>query len=326
MDNQRRILVTGGCGYVGSVLVPKLARKYPVVVLDTLWFGNPLKGIKNVTCVHGDIRDRGLMYSLLDGVTDVIHLASIANDPSAELDPALTWAVNQGATENLVRAARERGGRRFIYASTSSVYGVKEEEKVTEDLPLTPVTVYAKSKAESEKSVLGAASPDFTTVALRSATVCGVSPRMRFDVIVNIMARLAVTQRLITVHGGGQYRPNVHIEDITDLYVALLEAPAEKLNGKVYNFGGPNHTVLEIAQMAQEEIGGEIKIDPNAIDPRSYRITSELIKKELGLEPKRTIRQAIRDIKKAFDQGMFPNPDDPMYYNIRTMKAVLSTV
>jgi len=322
MTAEKHILVTGGCGYIGTVLVPKLASKYRVTVVDSMMFGNHLPGMENVATVKGDIRDYTLMRSLLSSCTDVIHLASIANDPCSELDPAITQSVNRDAVEHLVRAAKEQDIRRFINASSSAVYGVKEEEFVTEDLSLNPLTLYARLKAETEEIVANATSKGFVTLSIRSATVCGVSPRMRFDVIVNMMAKMAIAGGAITVNGGDQYRPNIHIQDITDLYLFLLEIPVEKLNGRVFNAGAKNHTVLEIAQMAQEEAGGIIYLDSNVTDNRSYRISSGLIRRELGWEPRRTIRDAIKDIKRAFDEGMFPNPDDDIYYNIRTMKAL----
>jgi len=316
----KKILVTGGCGYVGSVLVPKLAGRYQVKVLDSMLFGNHLSPMPNVNVVEGDIRDKGLIRSLLSGATDVIHLAAIANDPCSDLEPAITYEVNRNAVIDLVRMAKECGVSRFINASTSSVYGVKEEESVTEDLTLEPITLYARLKAEIEEIVGSASGDGFNTVSIRSATVCGVSPRMRFDVIVNIMTKLAIADGRITVHGGDQYRPNVHIDDITDLYVSLLEIPAEMINGKVYNFGSTNYTVKEIARMAHEETGAIIDINTNVTDNRSYRISSAKIKSELGLEPKKTIQQGIKDIKHAFASGFFPDPDNSRYYNIKTMK------
>ncbi len=320
----KRVLVTGGCGYIGSVLVPKLAQKYPVTVVDSMFFGNHLLPMKNLTVVKGDIRDTTLMRSLLSKATDVIHLASIANDPSAELDPTLTYSINRDAVAQLVSAAKECGVRRFINASSSSVYGVKEEESVTEDLSLEPITLYAKLKAETEEIIARATSDEFTTVSIRAATVCGNSPRMRFDVIVNIMAKAAITNGVVTVEGGSQYRPNIHIDDITDLYAMLVEVPDNKITGKVFNAGSVNHTVKEIAEMAREEIGAAIKINANVIDSRSYRISSEKIKRELGFETKKTIRRAIGDIKQAFANGSYPDHNNSVYYNVRTMKDILA--
>jgi len=321
---ERRIVVTGGCGYIGSILVPKLAQKYRVTALDSMLFGNHLKQTENLTVIEGDIRDAQLMRSLLTDATDVIHLAAVSNDPSSDLDPAITISVNRDAVEGLANMAKECGVQRFINASSSSVYGVKEEESVTEDLSLEPITLYAKLKAETEKIIANAGGNGLTTVSIRSATVCGVSPRMRFDVIVNILAKSAIVNGVITVHGGEQYRPNIHIDDITDLYVLLLEMPGEKIDGKVFNVGSTNHRVKEIAEMARAEIGAEIHIDQNVNDNRSYRISSDKIKRELGFEPPRTIRQAFKDIKDAFASGMFPNPDDDIYYNVKTVKAKMA--
>ena len=321
---RKRVLVTGGGGYVGSVLVPKLADKYQVTVLDNMIFGNHLPDIQNLNVVQGDIRDQQLLLSLLPGNEVVIHLAAIANDPCSDLDPDVTYQVNRGAVIKLVAAAKSCGVNRFINASTSSVYGVKEEDTVTEDLVLEPITLYAKLKAETEQIIADATGDDFVTVSIRSATVCGVSPRMRFDVIVNILSKLALVNGVITVHGGDQYRPNIHIDDVTDLYVMLVEAPAAKINGKVFNVGSTNHTVKEIADMVHEEMAAAIMVDTNITDNRSYRISSEKIKNELGFQPKKTIREAIRDIKNAFNTGMFPDPDDSVYYNIKTMKESLA--
>jgi len=323
---ERHILLTGGCGYIGSILAPKLARKHRVTILDSQIFGNHLPPLKNITVVKGDIRDTDTVSSLLAGKTEVIHLASIANDPCSDLNPALTNAVNRDAVKNLVDLARESGVQRFINASSSSVYGVKEEESVTEDLSLEPLTLYAQTKVEGEEIVSAATSPDFITVSLRSATVCGVSPRMRFDVVVNIMTKAAIANGCIIVHGGDQYRPNVHIDDITDLYAALIELPAEKISGKIYNFGSTNHTLAEIAWIVHEEIGAPIDTETNVTDNRSYRISSEKIRNELGIVPRKTIRQAIQDIHNAFKAGVFPESEDSVYYNIRTMKEQLDGI
>ncbi len=323
-DFGKRILVTGGCGYIGSVLVPKLAQKHQVTVLDSMLFGNHLPIIQNVDVVKGDIRDLSLLLAMLPGNDVVIHLAAIANDPCSDLEPSITYEVNRDAVIQLVNAAKNCGVKRFINASTSSVYGVKEEADVTEELVLEPITLYAKLKAETEKIVADASGNGFATMSVRSATVCGVSPRMRFDVIVNILAKLAIANGVITVHGGNQYRPNIHIEDITDLYSMLVEAPVEKINGKVFNVGSTNYTVKEIADMVHEEMNAAILIDTNITDNRSYRISSEKIKNELGFQPNRTIRQAIKDTKDAFNLGMFPDPDNSIYYNLRTMKELFA--
>ena len=318
-----RVLVTGGAGYVGSVLVPKLAREYEVTVLDACIFGQPTWRDEHIRMVCGDIRDRTAVAEALQGAQAVIHLAALGNDPASDLDEAATRAINYDATGTLVDASHAAGVQRFIYASSSSVYGVKEEEHVTEELSLEPITLYARLKAEAEEFMVRAASADFTTTSVRAATVCGVSPRQRFDVIVNIMARLAETTGRITVFGGNQYRPNVHIDDLTDAYVALLEAPAGAINGRAFNIGATNHTVLEIAEMTQRICGGEAVVDHNVQDERSYRIDSSLIREAIGFEVTRGIDDAIRDPHNAFAAGRFGDHDDERYYDVRATKRWL---
>ncbi|MFH1358695.1 MAG: NAD-dependent epimerase/dehydratase family protein [archaeon] len=323
-QDSKKVLVTGGAGYVGAVLVPKLIKKgYDVRVVDLMLFGSEgLDAVKHkCEIIKGDIRDEKVLEKCLEGVGSVIHLAAISNDPCGNLDPEVTKQVNLYATEELVKLAKKRGVKRFIHASSSSVYGIKEEPNVTEDLPLEPITIYSKTKAESEEIIVQEASPEFTTVAIRLATVCGYSPRQRLDVIVNIMASKAITNKKIIVNGGDQKRPNIHIEDITDLYIDLLTAPKEKISGQVFNFGTENHTLNELAEIVKKTIGGDIEIEkkPYTSDSRSYSISSEKIKKVLGITPKRTIRDAVLDLKKAFENNLIPNPDDTIYSNVKKM-------
>lgn len=321
-DFRNKVLVTGGCGYVGSVLVPKLANEFEVVVLDSMLFGNYLPSVPNISIVEGDMRDNQLVHSVLSGCTDVIHLAAIANDPCCDLDPRITYEVNKNAVIDLVEIAKNCGVRRFINASTGSVYGIKEEESVTEDLTLEPTTLYAKLKAETEEIVRSASNENFTTISIRSGTVFGLSPRMRFDLIINIMTKSAMVDGKIIVHGGKQYRSTVHIDDLTDLFCSLVEIPKEMINGKIYNFGSANYTAREIADMVREETGVVIHIDTDITDNRSIRMSSERIEHELGFKPKKTVRQGISEIKNAFGKGYFANPNDNKYYNIRVMKEI----
>jgi nucleoside-diphosphate-sugar epimerase len=321
----RNVLVTGGAGYVGAVLVPKLLDQgYHVTVLDWFLYGeNPDHA--NLTKIKGDLRDHKTVAKTLQNIDAVIHLACISNDPSFELNPELSRTINFDATKNLVDAAISSGVKRFIFASSSSVYGVKQELKVTEDLPLEPLTDYSKYKALSEKYILTKQSPDFTVLILRPATVCGYSPRMRLDLTVNILTIQALVNKKITVYGGSQARPNIHISDMTDLYVRTLEYPDGKIQGKIYNAGYENYTVLEIANMVKQELHDReisISIEPTN-DLRSYRIDSGKIRRELGFTPQYTVSSAIGDIARAYKQGLLPNPtDNPVYYNIRTMKSV----
>jgi nucleoside-diphosphate-sugar epimerase len=324
------VLVTGGGGYVGAVLVPKLlAAGYAVTVLDWYAYGDVLgavAGSADLRQIKGDIRDPSAVAAALQGCDAVIHLACISNDPSFELDPALGKSVNYDATVSLIDASVAAGIRRFVYASSSSVYGVKEEDRVTEDLPLTPLTDYSKYKALSEAYLHHRAAGRMPYVILRPATVCGVSPRMRFDLTVNILTLQALATGEITVFGGGQQRPGIHIDDMTDLYVKALGYPDRLIDGKTYNAGYENHTVRETADMVRRIIGPasvRITVKPT-VDTRSYHICSDLIRTELGFVPTHTVEDAIRDIRQAYRAGMFPDAmTDARYYNIRTMKAVL---
>ncbi|MEK7373074.1 MAG: SDR family oxidoreductase [candidate division NC10 bacterium] len=325
----RHVLVTGGAGYVGAVLVPKLlAHGYRVTVVDLYIFGEAalasVSGHPELRQVKGDIRDRALLERELTGVDAVIHLACISNDPSFELNPALGKSINYDAFLPLVDISKDRGVRRFIYASSSSVYGIRQEESVTEDLPLTPLTDYSRYKALCEEVLLRAQAPGFTTLILRPATVCGDSPRLRLDLTVNILTNLAVNTGRITVFGGAQKRPNIHIEDVTDLYVQALEWDDARIAGETFNAGYENHTVAALAEMVREVVGREqvsIETTP-ANDHRSYHISSEKIKRALGFEPRHTVEDAVRDLTQAFRAGRIPDSmDDPRYYNIKTMLA-----
>jgi nucleoside-diphosphate-sugar epimerase len=325
----RTVLVTGGAGYVGSVLVPKLLnRGYRVKVLDLYLYGDhvldAVTDSAKLEQIKGDIRDRSLLKSILPGCDAVIHLACISNDPSFELDPQLGKSINYDAFPALVALSKSAGVRRFIYASSSSVYGVKDTENVTEDLPLEPLTDYSKYKALCEEVLLKERESGFATLVLRPATVCGYSPRVRLDLTVNILTHHAVSHRHISVFGGRQMRPNIHIEDVTDLYLRSLEWPEELIDGKIYNAGYHNHTVAEIADIVRSVVGNDVKIHTTSTDDmRSYHISSERIRREIGFVPSRSIEDAVSDLLAAFDTGKIPNPaTDIRYYNIKTMQSL----
>lgn len=326
----KRVLVTGGAGYAGCILVPKLLSKgYSVKVLDLYIYGEDVlrevENNPNLEQVKGDIRDKKLLEKVITGVDAVIHLACISNDPSYELNPALGKSINYDAFLDLVDVSKRSGVRRFIYASSSSVYGIKEEENVTEDLSLNPLTDYSKYKALGEEVLLKEQTSDFIPVIIRLATICGYSPRMRLDLTVNILTNLAVNRGKITVFGGDQKRPNIHIEDITDLYLNLLEYPQDLIKGKIFNAGYENHKVSELAEIVRNIVGKDrVEIVTTKTDDlRSYHISSEKIKKELGYEPTHTIEDAVKDLCKAFKEGKIPNSmEDIRYYNIKTMQAI----
>lgn len=328
MNPIRRVLVTGGAGYVGSVLVPKLlAKGYEVKVLDLYLYGehvlDEVKGNPSLEQIKGDIRDRVLLERVLPGCDAVVHLACISNDPSFELDPVLGRSINYDAFFGLVDRSRDSGVRRFIYASSSSVYGIKSEENVTEELPLEPLTDYSKYKAMCEEVLLNKREPGFNTLILRPATVCGYSPRLRLDLTVNILTNHAVNNRIIKVFGGQQMRPNIHIEDMTDLYIRSLEWNDAQIDGKIFNAGYHNHRVVEIAETVRQVVGQDVEIVTTPSDDhRSYHISSEKIKKELGFVPHYTVEGAVRDLTNAFSAGKIPDPmTDLRYYNIKTMQA-----
>lgn len=319
------ILITGGAGYVGAVLVPSLLKKgYRVRVLDLFLYGEVLASHKNLECMSGDIRKAEVMKKALKGIDSVIHLACISNDPSFELDPSLGKSINYDATIQLIDLSKQSGVKRFIYASSSSVYGVKKEKNVTEDLPLTPLTDYSKYKALCEKYLLRQMRKEFNPVIIRPATVCGYSPRMRLDLSVNILTISAMVNGTITVFGGSQKRPNIHIKDMVRAYMTLLEAPEKKIAGKVFNAGFQNYTVMELANMVKRVVGDPsipIEVKPTN-DTRSYHISSEKMKKELGFVSRHTVEEAIGDIKKAYEKGLLPDAiTDNKYYNIRVMKS-----
>lgn len=329
MKEPLNVLVTGGAGYVGTVLVPKLlAKGHHVKVLDLYLYGEDVldvvKDHPNLEQIKGDIRDRDLLRKSISGTDALIHLACISNDPSFELDPQLGKSINYDAFFHLVAISKNCGIKRFIYASTSSVYGAKEEENVTEDVPLEPLTDYSKYKALCEEVLLKEESPEFIPVVIRSATVCGYSPRLRLDLTVNLLTNLAINTGRITVFGGQQKRPNIHIEDITDLYVQFLEFPSSTIAGKVFNAGYQNYKVLELAEIVRSVVGKEhVEIVTTSTDDhRSYHISSEKIKRELGFEPKHTIEEAVKNLCDAFEAGKIRDSmNDIRYYNIKTMRA-----
>jgi nucleoside-diphosphate-sugar epimerase len=323
----QKVLVTGGAGYVGSVLVPKLLKAgYQVKVIDLYLYGeNVLDAVKDnpgLEQIKGDIRDRALLEKIMPGCDAVIHLACISNDPSFELDPGLGKSINYDAFVDLVEVAKINGVKRFIYASSSSVYGIKETENVNEELPLQPLTDYSKYKALCEEVLLANRESGFVTLILRPATVCGYSPRLRLDLTVNILTNHAINNGKITVFGGGQKRPNIHIEDMTDLYVKSLQWPDEAIDGKIFNAGYENHTVTEIAEMVRNVVGEKVEIVTTPTnDNRSYHISSEKIKRELGFVPQHTIEDAVKDLADAFRANMIPDSmTDIRYYNIKMMQ------
>lgn len=304
-----RICVTGGCGYVGSVLVPKLlAAGHVVRVLDIQWFGNYLKPHKNLNVIKADIREPFAI-----GEADaMIHLAAVANDPTGDLDPKLTWEVNALATAQLAARCVKDGVKQFLYASSGSVYGVSDAPQVTEDAPLVPLSEYNKTKMVAERVLLSYADKMAVKI-IRPATVCGYSPRMRLDVAVNAITMMALTEGSITIQGGAQYRPNINIEDMTDLYIWMLDRPG--LTG-IYNAGFENMTVKAIADQVAARLSVQVRANPST-DPRSYRVNSDKLI-AAGFRPKHTVAEAIDDLIAHYAAGTLR--DEPQWHSLKTMK------
>lgn len=275
-----------------------------------MWFGNYLKPHANLKVIKGDVREIDKIR--LDGLDTIIHLASVANDPCSDLDPKLTWEISALATMQLADKAVRKGVKRFIYASSGSVYGIKDEPQVTEDLELKPISEYNKTKMVAER-VLLSYSDDMVVQIVRPATVCGYSPRMRLDVSVNMLTVQALSNRKITVFGGGQVRPNIHIEDITDLYVFMLQHPEHR---GIYNAGFENLSIMEIAERVAQQAEAEIVVTESN-DPRSYRINSDKLL-ATGFRPKKTVNDAIREIVQKYHSGELKNED--RFHNLKWMQ------
>ena len=317
------VLVTGGAGYIGSSLIPYLNSKgHWTLTYDLFTYGNNLEYSNWNTNIKGDIRDTDKLKKHLDDIDTVIHLASISNDPSYELNPELGKSINYDCFPDIIKACEDAGVRRFIYASTSSVYGIKDEPYVTEKESCNPLTDYSKYKLECEKILLNESSME--NVILRPATTCGWSPRMRFDLVVNILTIHALINRRIKVFGGTQYRPNINIDDIIRAYLMLVEADADKVDGEIFNCGYQNMMVIDIAKLVKDRVDKNITIHKESTDDdRSYHIDSRKIREKLGFTPEYTIEDAVDSICEAYWKGkIYDGIYNPYYHNIKMMRRI----
>jgi nucleoside-diphosphate-sugar epimerase len=322
----KKIFITGGAGYVGSKLVPRLLElDYEVTVLDLMIYGeHVLENHEKLKKIKGDIRNKGLLEKIIPGHDSVLHLACISNDPSFELNPSLGKSINYDAFEPLVKTSVESSVSKFIYASSSSVYGIKKEKNVTEDMKLEPLTDYSKFKGGCEKILNSYKSDNFITTTIRPSTVCGFAKRQRLDLVVNILTNHAYHNKEIKVLGGDQLRPNIHINDMVNSYLAVLDAPSHKINGEIFNVGFKNQSVNELALDVKEVIGKDVKIiHEKSNDNRSYHVSSDKIRKVLDFNTKYTIKDAVSDLKSAFERKNLLNTfKDEFFFNIKRMQSI----
>lgn len=310
------ILITGACGFVGSSLTPFLINKgHNILAIDTQWFGKNLEDSENLTIIKSDIRD--LNETFFKGIDTVIHLANIANDPGVDLNPVLSWEVNVLATQKLMEYSIKMGVSKFIYASSGSVYGVKDEPEVTEDLSLVPISVYNKTKMISERVTLSFIPDDINIINVRPATVCGWSPRMRLDVSVNMLTYQALKNKKITVFGGNQVRPNIHMKDMVEVYNHFIK-PDENIPSGNYNAGFENISILDIANMVIDKVDAEIVIT-SSNDPRSYRQNSDKLI-STGFKPSFGVEDAIDEIIEKFKSGQLIEQEN--FYTVEKMKKL----
>lgn len=327
----KRILVTGGAGYVGSLLTERLSKSYEVIIYDTCWYGKDHIDLnnKNLKLVQGDIRDKNKFSSALEGCDTVIHLACISNDPSFALNESLSKSINFDCFEDLIKASKENKVKRFVYASSSSVYGFSDNENVTEQHPLVPLTLYNKFKGMCEPILNKYIDTNFTGVTVRPATICGYAPRCRLDLSVNILTNHAVNNKKILVLGGGeQKRPNLHVEDMCRAYETIIEADKEKINGEIFNVSYENKKIIELAEIVKKNVKDffnyndiEIIVESETVDKRSYHVNSDKIKKVLNFTPIKNIDDAVISLCDAFMKKKLTNSmTDIKYSNVQVLK------
>ncbi len=323
----KNILITGGTGYVGSVLVPKLlAKGHHVTVYDLMIYGNVLKPHHNLRVIKGDIRDKEALRKATEGANAFIHMACISNDPSFDLDPNLGRSINFNAFQNVIDVCKEGSVKRLIVASSTSQYGIKPlDMDVTEDAEANPITDYAKYKIECERLLRKSDVGGLTYTFVRPATLCGYTPRLRLDLSVNILTTHAMENKKIKIFGGDQMRPALNVHDMVRFYETVLEAPREKIHQQAFNVAYKNVTIKQIAEMVKATLGDEsieFEIIPSD-DQRSYHVNTDKMKAVLGFECQYSLADAVRSLKQAFEKGLVKDPlNNSDYYNIKRMKEI----
>lgn len=320
------ILITGGLGYVGTVLVPMMAERYPVRVYDSMMFGNAIAGTPNVEFVKGDIRDGELLREAMKGVTGIAHLAGVVTDELVAMNPAKAREINAEGTRLLCEEAARARVQRLVYASSSSIYGTQTEgDEANEETEPKPMSEYARQKLDGERICMSYASA-MTVVAVRAATASGPAPRMRLDTIVNTFCAQAYFNQRISVWGGDQWRNNIHIRDMADFYAFLLEQPLSAIRGKVWNISAGNHRALDLAEMVSRIIPARIDVDLTRPDRRHYRMDARRVTMDLGWSSAFTLEDAIRDNLAFFKGGEIREPNNDLYFNNRRMAKFMRTI
>ena len=328
----KRVLLIGGGGYVGAELQRHLiSLGYTVRVFDTFWYSRgkwpagSFQGSSRLEYINGDVRNLELIKGALRDVEYCIHLACISNDPSYELDPELAYQVNFEAFKSFIPLLNGSNVKRFVFASSSSVYGVKMETNVTEELSLEPLTDYSKYKVRCEQITLSELNPNIVSTILRPSTVCGYSRRQRFDLVVNILTLSALRDGVIKVEGGDQFRPNLHIQDMLESYSLVLNSPPLLINREIFNVAGENLTVRDIALRVQKAVGPSTKIEYLPVkDSRSYRVSGEKIYQRIGFRPRFNVDHAIADLISAYEDNLFEDTNWSEFYNLKRMKEILN--